>query len=193
MRLAVLTCCILLAAAAWGQGPATQPTAQVVQPVPATWPATQAARPDNISMDRQLLLKRKLLMGHESLIAVLQSNRLNWDRYSPEQRQVLRQRAYAFRQADPTQQEQVLDAWESFLKLNDAQKLRYRQRAAWLTAVISELPQEKRDELIKLPPAERAHRLLELKKQIEEQGKGPVPEQQIQNSKSETNPNPEPK
>lgn len=176
MRLWMATVCVILAAAALGQAPATQPAAPVSPTVaPTSQPSTQAT--GTINVDRQLRLKRKLLMGHDSLIAVLESNRQNWDRYSPEQRQVLRQRAYAFRQADSAQQEQVLDAWGRFMTLSDSQKERYRERATWLTAVISELPAETRSELIKLPSAERARRLLELKKQMEEQGKLPAASQ----------------
>jgi hypothetical protein len=164
MRHLVAISCIVLAAAALGE-------------VPTSQPASRAARPDTISVGQQLRLKRKLLMGQESLIAVLQENRKSWDRYTPEQRQQLRDRAYAFRQADPIRQEQVVGAWERYMKLTDDQKERYRQRAQWLSAVVAELSPQARAELIKLPPQERASRLLELKGQLEAKGKLPAASQ----------------
>ena len=170
----VATVCVVLAAAVLGQWSGTRPATDAARQAASRQAVQAAARPETISVERQLRLKRRLLMEQESLVAVLRSNRQSWDRCTPEQRQLLRQRAYAFRQADPAQREAVLGAWERFLALSDGQKDRYRQRALWLTAVIGELPQSARDELIKLPPAERARRLLDLKVQMEAQGKLPT-------------------
>ncbi len=160
MRYVLGTICVILAAAAIGS-------------VDSTQPASRAARPDTISVDQQLRLKRKVLLGQESVIAVLQNNRRNWDNYSPEQRALLRQKAYAFRQADSIQREQMLDAWQKFISLSDSQKEKYRQRAMWLTAVVAELSPQQKADLLKMSPADRAAKLVELKKQLEAQGKLP--------------------
>jgi hypothetical protein len=170
MKWLLATVCLILAAAALGQSPAASPATQPAA-VAASSPASQTSTGQTVSMEHQLLVKRRILMGHESLMAVMQSNRQNWDRYSPEQRRLLRARAYAFRQADAAQQDQVLDALGHFNTLSEDQKSRYRQRAAWLTAVISQLPAETRNELIKLPADQRARKLLELKQELEAQGK----------------------
>ena len=141
--------------------------------VAAAQQAIDAGVAGTVSVIRQLRLKRKLLMGSESLVAVLRTNRENWDRYTPEQRQLLRERAYAFRHADQQRRQAVLDAYGRFLQLSGDQKHRYRRRAAWLGVVIGALSDEKRAELLGLSATERARQLLRLKAQMQADGKLP--------------------
>jgi hypothetical protein len=134
-------------------------------------PAPRDAASGTVSIDRQLRLKRKLLMGQDSsLAAVMRANRQAWERATPEQREVLRQRAYALRQADPRQRDTILDAWGAFSRLDEQQKQQYRQRAVWLRAVVATLTEQERAELLKMPAADRARELLQLKSQMQAEG-----------------------
>ena len=121
---------------------------------------------DQISIARQLRLKRKLMMGSDSLLATMRANRRNWDTLTGEQRRRLHDRAYAFRQADPRKRDAVLDAWERFRQLDTARQQRYRKRAAWLHKLLGRLSEEQKAELRRLPSRERAKKLLELENQL---------------------------
>ncbi len=121
-----------------------------------------------IDIQRQLRFKRRLQLGPAgSLVAAIRENRSKWDQFSPEQQRLLRERAYAFRDADPKKQQKVINAYAKFLKLDRRQQELYRQRAAWLKKVLKELSPLEKARLLKLAPADRARELLRLKKDME--------------------------
>jgi hypothetical protein len=134
------------------------------------WQGPEPARAKDsrtISIAQQLRLQRKLLGDAESFVAVLRANRAQWDRYGPEQQNIMRQRAYAFRDNTPPQQQQaILDAWKTFHRLDGAGKQRRREQAARVKRVLDALPEEQRDQLRKLSPAERAREILRLERQM---------------------------
>ena len=167
MKIAIATICLLVLIALPVGLTIVQPAGETVVKTPTTRLA------DTVTVAEQLRLKRKLLMGDKSLASVLRANRRNWDAYTPEQRRLLRQRAYAFRNADPDQRRAVIDAWSKFFRLTGDQKRRFRQRAAWLKVVRQHLSAEKKAELLKMLPAQRAAELLRLKAKLQAEGKLP--------------------
>ena len=134
-------------------------------------PSKNAPVSHDVTVERQLQLKRKLLMGNPTLASLLRRNVQSWGNLTPEQRQVYRQRAYAFRDANPQQQQAIMSAWDSFLRLDGEQKQQYRSRAQWLKVVLASLPEEKKESLRQMPAGERAGELLRLKSQMQAQGK----------------------
>ena len=116
---------------------------------------------------RQLLLKQALdkhLSG--TLVAELNHNRKLWASMSPEQRRKLREIYVGFLRLEQEKQVKLLEVMPEFEKLSDRQRKLYRQRAAWLTKVVASLTPAQREQLRLMTPAERAGRLLELKKAL---------------------------
>ncbi len=132
--------------------------------------AQPAPRSASVSAERQLLLKRKLMAGEQTLLATLRQNIDRWDNITAEQREMLRERAYAFRDAPPAQQQAILDAWDKFRQLHPDRQDAYRQRAVWLRAVLENVTPDKRAQLLGMTPAERAAELLRLKAELQAQG-----------------------
>jgi hypothetical protein len=143
---------------------------------PAATAQNAPAGAGEVGVERQLLLKRKLAMGEETLLSTLRHNVQKWETLSPEQRQVFRDRAYAFRDAPPEKQQAILDAYEDFVQLSAQQKQEYRRRADWLKIVLANLPEEKKDLLRQLSPADCAKELLRLKAELQAEGKLPLDE-----------------
>ncbi|NLF29398.1 MAG: DUF3106 domain-containing protein [Planctomycetes bacterium] len=132
--------------------------------------ATEPPAPRVVSVDQQLRLKRRLLMNDQSLLATLQENRRRWEGMSPSQQEQLRDRAYAFREADEAHRRQILDAWESFWRMDSDQRADYRRRAAWTNTVIAALTDAEKQRLLALPPADRARELLRLRERLTAEG-----------------------
>ena len=129
-------------------------------------------RPPSGSIARQLRLKFQLMRESSgTLAAALSHNREAWERLSPEQRDRFRRRAYAFLQKDPRQQQRLLDDFEKFIKMSADQRVAYRQRAEWLNAVVASLTDSQRQQLLNLPPLERARRLIALRDELVRQGR----------------------
>ncbi len=131
-----------------------------VVPLAAAAEATPPA-PSNepVSVEHQLRLKRELLLGQQSLLASLQTNRDSWDRATPGQRQELRNRAYAFRNADPAEQQEVLAAWERFMAMENARRQEYRAEAEALKAVLDTLGDQQKQKLLDMSPTARTREL----------------------------------
>ena len=113
---------------------------------------------------RQLMLKKaleKYISG--TLVEELNRNKKLWASMSPEELRRLRSRYYAFLKENPAKQAELINAAEKFQKLTDEQRRAYIKRAEWLKKVVSHLTDEQKQALKKLPPAQRAKRLLELK------------------------------
>lgn len=127
-----------------------------------------------ISVERQLRLKRKLMMGGSSLVATLESNRARWEKLDPMRQEELRRQAYAFRSADVKEQLRILEAWEKFVALDEARQNDYRRRAAWLKSVIETLTDEQKRQLLKMTPMDRARELLRIRQQLIAEGKLPA-------------------
>jgi hypothetical protein len=116
---------------------------------------------------RQLLLKKAIDSKMDgTLVAELSRNRKAWGNKTPEQLRMLREHYRAFLKEDPARQANLIQAFEEFSKLSLRQRELYRQRAIWLNRVVSSLTQAEREALKKLPPDERAKRLLELKAKL---------------------------
>ena len=126
-----------------------------------------------ISVERQLLLKRKLMMGEKSLVATLESNRARWEKLDPTRQEELRRQAYAFRSADIEEQRRILEAWEKFVALDEARQNDYRRRAAWLKSVIDTLNDQQKRELLEMTPLDRARELLRVRRQLISEGNLP--------------------
>jgi hypothetical protein len=124
-----------------------------------------------ISVERQLRLKRELMMGEESLVATLRSHRERWEKLDPTQQDQLRQQAYAFRGADPEQQSQIIAAWVKFNALSETQQNDYRRRASWLAGVVDTLSDEQKQQLLEMTPTDRARELLRIRQQLISEGK----------------------
>jgi len=123
-----------------------------------------------VSVERQLRLKRELLMGEQSLVATLEANRLRWQQLDPTRQEQLRRQAYAFRGADAARQRQIIAAWEKFWRLSEAQQQDYRRRAAWLKKVVEKLDDHQKQRLLEMKPTDRARELLKLKQQMDAEG-----------------------
>lgn len=123
-----------------------------------------------VSVGRQLRLKRKLLMGEQSLVATLEANRQRWERLGPTRQEQLRKQAFAFRGADAQQQQQIIAAWEKFHRLSAAQQDSFRRKAVWLKAIIDTLDDSQKQRLLGMTPTERAQQLHELGRQMDAAG-----------------------
>ena len=130
-------------------------------------PVVAQNRAAKASQARQLLLKKAINEKIEgTLAATLNKNRERWAAMTPEQRQQHRDRIDAFFKEDPQRQKDLLKAFEEFRKLSPRQQEMFRERAVWLKKVVASLTPAEREALKKLPAAERAKRLLELKAKL---------------------------
>ncbi len=124
-----------------------------------------------ISVARQLRLMRELQLGEESLAASLRRNRQQWEQFSPGQRNLVREKVWAFRKSSPAEQQAILSQYSKFIELSPTQKEHYRQRMSWVKRVLEALSAKERADLLALPPAEQARELLRLKKLLPATGK----------------------
>ncbi len=118
---------------------------------------------------RQVLLKQALdkeLAG--TLVSDLNSNRKEWESKKPEQLRQLRNRYYAYLRLSDARQAKLLEVAAELDRLSDEQRKAFLERARWLAKVVAGLTPAQRAQLKKLPPAERAKRLLELKAKLPE-------------------------
>jgi len=142
----------------------TAPHILIVALVAAAAHVASADDPAAALRARQLLIARAIDSELEgSLVASLNRNKTIWANLTPEQRRQYRDRYNAFRRQDPERQADLIEAFEAFNKLTPRQQEMYRRREIWLKRVVSSLSAQQREELKKLPPAERARRLLRLK------------------------------
>ena len=124
-------------------------------------------RPPLGSRSQQLALKQALekhLSG--TLVAELNYNKEAWGQMTPEQLRDLRERYYAFLRLDEDKKAELIRAMPEFDRLTEDQKRAYHERAAWLKKVVKSLTPAQREVLRKMTPAERAKRLLELKRKL---------------------------
>lgn len=136
--------------------------------------AAQDDQPRTISVEQQLRLKRRVMLGDsESLLATLQRNVETWREMTPEQRDRLRQQAYALREADPAQQQRMMEAYAEFLQLSEDQREEYRRRAERIEQVLSLLSDEEKQRLLQLPPHERARRIMAMRSAFQAEGRIP--------------------
>jgi hypothetical protein len=131
---------------------------------------------DPVSVERQLRLKRRLLMGSESLLATLRSNVQQWRDLTPEQREQLRHRAYALRQATPAQQQRLIEAYAKYLRLSAVQRAEYRRRAERIEQVLDLLSDDEKQRLLELPAHQRAVRIMEMRRAFQAEGRIPADE-----------------
>lgn len=126
-----------------------------------------------VSVERQLLLHRKLVLGmdNESLLATMRRNVELWERATPEQQAYLRRQALAFRDLDPQQQREILQNFQEFLRLSNDERAEHRRRAVWLQQVMQNISPEKREALLQMSPTDRAAELLRLRAKLDADGK----------------------
>jgi len=130
-------------------------------------PVVGQDRATKASQARQLLLKNAINEKIEgTLAATLNKNQERWAAMTPEQRQQHRDRILAWYNQDPERQKDLIKAFEEFRKLSPTQQEAFRKRAVWLKKVVASLTPRQREALKRLPPAERAKRLLELKARL---------------------------
>ena len=67
--------------------------------------------------------------------------------------------------------EKLIEGYEKIIKMTAARREAYLQRAQWLHVVVESFSAQERDDLTKLPPDQRAKRLLERKAELIQQGK----------------------
>lgn len=129
---------------------------------PANEEAASASDETMVSVTEQLRLKRRLLMGSQSLAEALREHRRQWDRLAPEDREQMRRRELAFQQADPKTQQQVVRAWEAFSRMTPQEREQYRRRMLWMQAVLDRLTPGQKADLMRLPADQRARELVRL-------------------------------
>ncbi len=141
--------------------------AQVDEPAGA--PTGQAPQG---SIARQLRLKMKLQAAAEgmTLAAVLDHNRQAWQSLSADQREVYRERMWAFRHKEPAEQKRMLKVYDNLIKLSAEKRDKYRRMAEMIETIVSQLDESERQRILALPPQQRARELLRLKKQLQDEG-----------------------
>jgi hypothetical protein len=137
------------------------------------WAQARANPPARSMIDvaKQLKLKLKLAEVASGESLSMSINRQEWDRLTPDERDKYRREALAFLGKSPEEQEKVLKHYDELVKLSDAKKQAYLQRAAWLHAVVESFTAQERKDLTQLPPDQRAKRLLQRKAELIQQGK----------------------
>jgi len=112
---------------------------------------------------RQLLLKQRLekIVG-KTLASELNRNRSVYAAMTPQQRRDLREKVYSFLKENPDRQVRILQAAQELLNQTPAEKA----RMAWLARVVASLSAEEKARLRRMPPDQRAKRLLELKAKL---------------------------
>ncbi len=124
-----------------------------------------------VDVARQLRLKLSLVKAANGDSLAMSINRQEWDRLTPDERDKYRREALAFLSKSPEEQEKVIKHYEELIHLTAARREAYLQRAQWLHVVVESFSAQERDDLTKLPPDQRAMRLLERKAELIKQGK----------------------
>ena len=148
---------IALAEQAKQTSPASQPTSAATQKAPVG------------SVQRQLDLKLRLVR-EGPLAQVIDHNRQAWESLDPEQREMYRQKALAFLQKSPAEQQELLKQYEKLIKMSADKQQAYRTRAQWLQVVLDSFTPQERQELQKATAKERAQRILQRKEELIKQG-----------------------
>lgn len=168
-RIAII---LSLAVAAASGSAMAQAQALARQPQPQDEPAL--SRPPRGSIAGQLLLQarlKKAMSDGTTLAASLDHNRSQWDALSPDQRSRFRQEALAFLKESPQEQQRLLRHYEKLIALSADRQERYRQTAEWLRTVNASFTAAERQQLLEMPPDQRAKALLERKAELIRQGK----------------------
>ena len=152
------------------QEPAEQADTQASQ---ESSPLGAMSAPPLGSRARQLTLKFRLLResAGTELASALDHNRQEWELLSPDQRDQFRRTAVAFLQKNPAQQDKLLEHYAQFIEMSEQKREAYQRRAQWLQAVVATLTPEQREQLERLPLAQRAQRLVALRDQLVREGK----------------------
>jgi hypothetical protein len=162
---------ILVALTAWTLD-ARQAAAQSVAQAAGEDEASVLTQPPRGSLAAQLRLKLSLQMaGGSSLAAAMDHNRAEWRMLTPDQREQFRNSAMAFLEKDPKAQEKVLNDASFFQSLNREKQQAYRQREAWVKAVVATFTPEQRAELRKMSSADQARVLMERRSELVRQGR----------------------
>ncbi|MFP4105850.1 MAG: DUF3106 domain-containing protein [Phycisphaerae bacterium] len=124
------------------------------------------------SIARQLRLKMKLKAASEgsSLAAALNHNRRAWNSLSADQRDEYRKKVLAFREKSPEEQQALLKKYDRLIKLSVEKREKYRRLAKIIRAVVAELTDEQRQELMSLTASKRAARLAEHRNRLIREG-----------------------
>jgi hypothetical protein len=133
--------------------------------------SAQARTGQTVDVARQLRLRLSLAKVANGDSLAMSINRQEWDRLTPDERDKYRREALAFLSKSPEEQEKVIKHYEQLIKLTAQKREAYLQRAQWLHVVVESFSAQERDELTKLPPDQRAKRLLERKAELIKQGK----------------------
>ena len=131
----------------------------------------QARAGQTVDVARQLRLKLSLIKVANNDSLAMSINRQEWDRLTPDERDKYRREALAFLSKSPEEQARVIEHYEKLIKLSAQKREAYLQRAQWLHVVVESFSAQERDELTKLPPDQRAKRLLDRKAELIKQGK----------------------
>jgi ElaB/YqjD/DUF883 family membrane-anchored ribosome-binding protein len=124
------------------------------------------------SRARQQLLKYRLrqIQG-DTLAASLDHNRRQWDSLSPEQRQKVRETAYAFLRENDDRQRDLLAHYEQVIKSSAERRDAYQRRARWLRVVLASFSGDELQAMRQMTPTDRARKLLERRDQLVREGK----------------------
>ena len=134
--------------------------------------ASAQARPgQTVDVARQLRLRLNLAKVANGDSLAMSINRQEWDRLTPDERDKYRREALAFLSKSPEEQEKLIKQYDKLINLSAQKQAAYLQRAQWLHVVVESFTAQERDELTKLPPDQRAKRLLERKTELVKQGK----------------------
>ena len=125
------------------------------------------------SVARQVHLKLRImrLADGTSLAAALRHSRQAWESLSPDEREQYRREARAFLQKPADEQQRLLVHYETLIRMSAAKRDAYRRRARWLAVVVASFTDPQRAEMQRLPPKQRAQRLLARKAELIRQGK----------------------
>lgn len=133
-------------------------------------------QPPRGSLAAQLRLKLSLQMaGGSSLASTMDHNFQEWKLLSPDQREQFRSYAVAYLKKDPKAQDKVLSDYSVFMSLNREKQQAFRQRQAWVKAVVATFTPEQRDELKKMSSADLARVLVERRDEMVRQGRLKLP------------------
>jgi len=128
-------------------------------------------KPPSGSMAAQLRLKFLLKTQAEGpLLAAINHSRQDWENLSPDQRDQYRRNVLAFLNKSPEDQEKLIKHYDELVKLSSDKQDQYRQRAAWLKAVIDRLSPEEKKALLEMTPEDRARVLIQKRDELRKEG-----------------------
>lgn len=133
--------------------------------------SAQARQGQTVNVAHQLQLRLSLAKVANGDSLAMSINRQEWDHLTADERDKYRREALAFLSKSPEEQARVIEHYEKLIKLSAQKREAYLQRAQWLRVVVDSFSAQERDELTKLPPDQRAKRLLDRKAELIKQGK----------------------